>query len=180
MIYCPTMSIKLFRFVDQLLSSESSRTIIHTFVNLFHLGAITDENSFTLAKQFYFELAQTLNLQYGNILLATSTNAHLQAVVWNDWPVFANRTDLVGKCVEELHCDGIEDIFQKHGMVFFSVVPVNIFVKTNSYRCEQSPQRAVSPPSSPDSRQGRKPSSICTGPLLLLPGRQQPPWTGKT
>ena len=30
-LFCPVMNIKLFRFVDQLLSFESSRTIIQTF-----------------------------------------------------------------------------------------------------------------------------------------------------
>ena len=98
--FCPTMIMKLFRFYDHLISSESSRTIIQTFVNIFKSGAITDEASFTLAKQLYFILASTLNLQYGNVLLATSTNAHLQAMVKNDWPFFANRTDLVGKCID--------------------------------------------------------------------------------
>ena len=80
-VYCPRMVIKLFRFVDQLLSSERSRTIIQTSVNLFRSGVITDETSFTLAKQFYFLLASTLNLQYGNVLLSTSTKAQLQAVI---------------------------------------------------------------------------------------------------
>ena len=53
--YCPVRAIKMFRFVDQLLSSESSRTIIQTFVNLFQSGAITDKTSLTLVKQFYSE-----------------------------------------------------------------------------------------------------------------------------
>ena len=116
-VYCPTMLIKIFRFVDQLLSSESSRTIIQSFVNLFQSGAITDQTSFTLAKQFYYVLASRLNLQYGNVLLATSTKAQLQAVIRNDWPFFANNTDLIEKCLQESHCDEIQGIFQKLGIV---------------------------------------------------------------
>ena len=87
-VYCPTAVIKLFRFIDQLLSNERERTIIQTVVNLFQSGAINDQTSFTLAKKFYFVLASTLNLQFGNILLATSTKAQLQAMIWNDWPFF--------------------------------------------------------------------------------------------
>ena len=118
-IYCPTMSIKLFRFVDQLLSSESSRTIIHTVVGLFQSGVLTEETSFTLAKQFYNKLASTLNLKYGNVLLASSTNAQLKALIRKDWPFFSNNTNLVERCLQESHCDGIQDIFQKHGIPFF-------------------------------------------------------------
>ena len=117
-VYCPAaMVIKQFRFIDQLLASESSRTIIHSYVNFFQPGATTDETSFTLAKQFYFILASRLNLQYGNVLLATSTKAQLQAVIRNDWPFFANNTDLIEKCLQESHCDEIQGIFQKLGIV---------------------------------------------------------------
>ena len=119
-VHCPTMSIKLFRFVEQLVSSESSRTIIQTFVNLFQSGVMTDKTSFSLAKQFYHVLSSTLNLQYGNVLLATSTNGHLQDVLRNDWPFFGNKTDLVEKCLQEpSHCRAIQDIFQKLGIMYF-------------------------------------------------------------
>ena len=118
-VYCPRMVIKLFRFVDQLLSSESKRTIIQTFVNFFQSGALTDKISFTLAKQFYFEVASTLDLQYGNVLLATLTNAQLQAAIRRDWPFFVNNTDMVGKCLQESHCSGFQENFQKLGILFF-------------------------------------------------------------
>ena len=118
-VYCPTMVMKLFRFVDQLLSRESSKTIIHTLVNLFQSGAITDKTSFTLAKQFYFVLASTLNLQYGNVLLTTSTNAQLQAAIRNDFPFFANDSELVEECLHESHCDGVQDLLQRLGIEFF-------------------------------------------------------------
>ena len=84
--YCPTMGIKLFRFVDQLLSNETSRTITLTFVNLFRSGAVREKTSFALAKQFYHALAFTVDLQYGNVLLASSANAQLKALKRNDWP----------------------------------------------------------------------------------------------
>ena len=45
--------------------------------------------------EFYMELAATLNLQYWNILLATSTKSQLQAVKDNGGPFFNNYTDVV-------------------------------------------------------------------------------------
>ena len=117
-VYCPTMVMKLYRFIYQLLLSESSRTIIQTFVNLFQSRAVTDRTSFTLAKQFYHILASTLNLQYGNVLLATMSNEDLQAFIRHDWPFFGNNTDLIEKCLQGSNCDGIRGIFQKIGNVF--------------------------------------------------------------
>ena len=148
-VYCPPARvIKLFRFVDQVLSSESTRTIIKTFVNLFQSGAITEKTSFTLAKQFYNILASTLDLQYGNVLLATSTNLHLQAVLRNDWPFFANNSNLIEKCLQESICDGVQDIFKKLGISYF--VSACLSCKTSLFRWQQSLERAVPSPSPPN------------------------------
>ena len=66
-------------------------------------------------KEFYGALAKTLDLQYGNILLATSTKAQLQAVIDNDWPFFTNNTDLVKSCLLDSKCSSIKDIIQNLG-----------------------------------------------------------------
>ena len=117
-VYCPTMVIKLYRFVVQLLSNESPRTIIQTIVNLFYSGALTDVASSTLAKQFYHILTSTLDLQYGNVLLATMSNEDLQAVIRNDLPFFGNSTERIEKCFQGSNCDRIQGIFQSIGNHF--------------------------------------------------------------
>ena len=119
LVYCPTKVIKLFRFIDQLLSNESERTIIQTVVNMFQSEVITDVKSFTLAKEFYFVLASTLNLQYGNVVLAISTKTQLQAAIKNDLPFFANNTGLVEKCLRESQRDGVQDIIRNLGIISF-------------------------------------------------------------
>ena len=118
-VYCPSMDIKVFKFVDKLLSNESSRTIIRTIVNLFHSGSIKDVAKIIKMKEFYMVLASTLNLQYGNILLATSTKSQLQSVIDNDWPFFTNHTDLVKTCLLDSDCETIQNIVEKLGNVFF-------------------------------------------------------------
>ena len=111
--YCPSpMVIKLFRFVDELLSTQSSGTIIQTFVNLFRSRDVDDVTSFGLAKEFYLVLASTLQLQYGNILLATSTKAQIQSVIDNDWPFFTNNTDLVESCLNGIECNKLQEAIQ--------------------------------------------------------------------
>ena len=107
--------IKLFLFFDKLLSVERSRTITHTTVNLFHSDAIKDPRRFKMAKDFYLELANVLDLQYGNVLLATLTKAQLQAVIDNDWPFFTSKTELVKGCLLHSDCDSVLDILQKLG-----------------------------------------------------------------
>ena len=108
------MVIKLFSFLDNLFSTESTRTIIQTLVNTFRFGTITDKTSLTLTKDFYFSLASTLDLQYGNVLLATSTRSQLQEVLDNDWPFFTNNTRLVERCLKDSDCEGTQKFI--HGL----------------------------------------------------------------
>ena len=114
-VYCPSMNIKLFQFVDKLLSNESSRTIIHAIVNVFRSKVVQDRTSITQLNMFYGVLAKTLDLQYGNILLATSTKAQLQTVIDNDWPFFGNNTELVQSCLLDSKCGGIKDVIKNLG-----------------------------------------------------------------
>ena len=117
--FCPTVVVKIYTFIDQLLSNQTTRTIIQTIVGLFQSIALTDEKSFNLTKQFYQVLASTLDLQYGNIILATSTNAQRQAVITTKWPYFTNYTDLVEKCLFESSCDILQEIYQNLGESIF-------------------------------------------------------------
>ena len=106
--------------IDQLLSVETSRTIIQTIVNLFQSEVVMNDISFTLTSKFYQVLADTIALQYGNILLATSTTAQMQAMFRNKWPFFTNFNDLVEKCLWESSCDTFQDIYQNIGKTIFS------------------------------------------------------------
>ena len=79
------------------------------------MSIIKDMGRIIQMKEFYSVLASTFNLQYGNILMATSIESQLQAVVNNDWPFFTNHTDLVEICLLDSDCDSIRDITQKQG-----------------------------------------------------------------
>ena len=113
-VFCPANLFKMYTFIDQLLSNETSRTIIQTIVHLLQPSAITDKASLTSVKQFYHVFASTLDLQYGNILLATSTSAQLQDMMTDDLPFFTNNTNLVKRCLQdqEPNCDFVRDIYQ--------------------------------------------------------------------
>ena len=118
-VYCPSqlqLLTKIYNFVDEVLSTESTRTIIQTLDNHFRSENIPDPTTLNLVKDFYFVLASTLDLQYGNILLATSTKSQLQEVIDKDWPFFTNNTDLVKTCIRYSDCDSIQNILQKLGI----------------------------------------------------------------
>ena len=117
MVFCPLEVIKIFQFYDNLLSTQSARTIIQTSVNTFKTGAITDKKSHVLAKEFYAVLASSLNLQYGNVLLATSTKSQLQEVLNKDWPFFTNNTASLTTCLKDSDCESIQDMFEIKGIL---------------------------------------------------------------
>ena len=121
LVFCPSVVFSTYTFLDQLLSNETPRTIIYTIVYLLQSDAIKDETSFALTKQFYHILASTLDLQYGNILLAKSSNEQREAVLRKGLPFFLNHTDLVENCLQESTCDGVQHIFQKIGIFCFSI-----------------------------------------------------------
>ena len=104
-VFCPTMLIKLFRFVDQLLSSESSRTIIQTFEHLLQPGSMKDLESYTLTRQFYLVLTKTLRLQRENVLAAIFTKPQFQPAIESN-SQFMPSAD---------HSDEIQGIFQELG-----------------------------------------------------------------
>ena len=145
-VFCPSAILfKVHTMVDQLLSVETSRTIIQTFVNLLQSGAIMDEITLTLTRQFYKVLADTLDLQYGNILIATSTTAQMQAVLNNKWPFFTNYTDLVKKCLQESKCVTLHNVFRSLGKQIVSLF------SQSYYRYQRRLSRAGPPPCPPDS-----------------------------
>ena len=84
-------------------------------VNLFQSRILKDKVIFGLAKEFYLVLASTLQLEYGNVLLATSTKSQIQAMIDDDLPFFTNNTEMVKTCLNDLDCDSTQDILQQIG-----------------------------------------------------------------
>ena len=108
------MDFKVFHFVDTLISNESPRTITQTYVNLFRSKEVGRTRPMN---KFYDVLATKFNLEYGNVLLATSKMSDLQTTIDNDWPFFTNHTDLVKNCLSGLECNDTQEIIQTLGVV---------------------------------------------------------------
>ena len=134
-VYCPPPSeIRLYSFVDHLLLTESPRTIIQTFVNLFRSGAVTDERSLALAKQFYYVLVSVFNLQYGNVLLTTTKKAQVKAMLENGWPFFGQNYEEVKRCFNtSSQCKGIQDSLLELGISTY--YKICLMLKYQYFRC---------------------------------------------
>ena len=68
-----------------------------------------------LTKKLYLRLAATLDLQYGKVLLASSTRAQIKAVIDNDLPFFTNMTDILKTCVYQFECADVQEILHMQG-----------------------------------------------------------------
>ena len=117
MVFCPPPAVaKLNAAIHHLLSYETTRTAIKTILRLFHSGALTNKMIFDSAKKIYHVLVHTLDLQYGNILLATSTISQIETVERNKWPFFNNYTAAVKN--KEKDFDNSHDIYQTLGKLY--------------------------------------------------------------
>ena len=97
-------------------------------------------------------------------LKSHSRSPLLQNALDSDLPFFTNNTDMVKKCLQEQHCDFLQDIHQNFGKkyIFF------YFLLSCCHRRQQCLKRTIPVPSPLDSGRERESSSICTCSLLLL------------
>ena len=65
--------------------------------------------------QFYLVLEKSLNLQYGKILLATSSPSQLEDLIAKDVPYFSVYTSQVKDCLHEDSCQGVENLVTSLG-----------------------------------------------------------------
>ena len=74
----------------------------------------------------YLLLDNIFNLQYGKILLATSSPSQLDAMITKDWPYFTNYS--LDQCLSGGSCQGVTDLMKQiKGRVFFGSKIVNLF-----------------------------------------------------
>ena len=120
-IYCPKSAketYQLYQFLDNLVLTESPRTIIQAVVNTIQAGALVEDGDRKGINEFYLAMDKHFRFQYGKILLATSTNTQLKEMLEKDWPFFDDfRTELVG-CLNGTNCERIEDLIETLGGQF--------------------------------------------------------------
>ena len=74
LVYCPPeKEMKLFQFLNKLISTQSPRSIIQATVNTIQNNDIEDPTTRNVVNQFYLALDSIFHFQLGKILLALSS-----------------------------------------------------------------------------------------------------------
>ena len=105
----------LSKFLHNLVSTESPRTIIQATVNTIPAGDITDIVNMRRFSEFYLALDKIFHFQLGRILLATASRSQLQAMTAKDWPYFNHFSKEVDQCLSSASCQGVVDLVQTLG-----------------------------------------------------------------
>ena len=102
-------SVALYQFLHSLLSTQSPRTIIQATVNTIESDNLTERVSQHRINQIYMLLQTIFNLEYGKILLATSSPSDLEAMLAKDWPYFSHYSQEIDQCLGGGSCQGVTD-----------------------------------------------------------------------
>ena len=109
-IYC-SESVQLSKFLHNLVSTQSPRTIIQATVNTIQSDNIREIESRQLLNEFYQALDQVFDLQYGKILMALSSTSQLQDMMSKSWPYFHNFScQEMDQCLSGLNCEIVQKI----------------------------------------------------------------------
>ena len=87
-VYCNINQMKLFKFLGNLTFSEGQRTIIRSLVNTIESGKLKDIVDDDKVNGFYKTVDKVFKLNYGKILLATSSRGSLEDMVERKLPYF--------------------------------------------------------------------------------------------
>ena len=113
-IFCAE-SVPLSQFLQRLVSTESSRTIIQATVNTIQATDIKEHASRRGLNKFYQALDKIFHFQLGKILLATSPPTGLESMLAKDWPYFRHYSQQIDQCLGETSCHGVKDLLQSIG-----------------------------------------------------------------
>ena len=106
-------SVALYKFLHSLFSTQSPRTIIQATVNTIESDNLRERISRTRINQVYLLLDDIFHLQYGKILLASSSPSQLAAILAKDWPYFSHNSQEINECLGGASCQGITDIMHQ-------------------------------------------------------------------
>ena len=125
MVYCPESTLKIYQFLNSLISTQSPRTIIQAIVNTIQSGDIKELENRKFVNQFYLELDKIFHFQLGKILLATSTPSQLQDMLAKGWPFFTQAN--MDNCLTDAQCPWLQSLGEELKNCVFSLK--NIYYK---------------------------------------------------
>ena len=99
----------MYQFLNNLVNTESPRTIIQAVVNTIQSETIHEVDDRRRINEFYLAMDKHFGFQYGSILLALSTKSQLKEMLDKGWPFFDEFKKELVKCLKEGTCSRIEE-----------------------------------------------------------------------
>ena len=109
-VFCSNTPKQLYKFFNNLVSTQTPKTLLLALVNTIISGRVKEFSVKEQLNQFYKAIDETFNLDYGNILLASSSKKDLQTMLDNEWPFFTNHTEMVKECFLGGSCQSVKDL----------------------------------------------------------------------
>ena len=122
LVYCGE-SVVYSQFLQNILKTESPRTIIKTTVEAIQLNIPEKELTRSGVNKFFEALDQIFDFQLGKILLATSSISEIQNMINKDWPFFLRYKKEIDLCFRGTNCKELLDLVNSTGL-FSTFIPI--------------------------------------------------------
>ena len=109
LVYCS--QVKMEKFLDDLITNETPRTIIKTVINTIESGNLKNIVTEAKVSEFYFVLKQMFHLEYESILLGIPSAGHL------DLPYLLPYREEMDRCGNGTSCSKIAQAISTLGKV---------------------------------------------------------------
>ena len=111
-------STDIYKFLHNLISTQSPRTIIQTTVNTIQSDNIKERGSRITLGQFYMQLDKIFQFQLGNILSAMLPLSEIETMKDKDWPYFTHYQTAMDMCLNEHNCQMLTNITKDLGKLY--------------------------------------------------------------
>ena len=102
------------QFMEQLVKNATPRSLLLIVVNSLQSENL-NRNDQTMLNMLYKELDRRLDLKFGRILLALSTQAELKAMLDKELPFFTEYVEEIDHCAYQNNCSGIRALINTLG-----------------------------------------------------------------
>ena len=120
--HCPSNEVfKLYKFFQTLVSTQDFKTILKATVNTIAGSNIRKSQALEKVHAFYDILEETLKLQYGAILLATSSKTKQQKIIEEGFPFTAKHKESVLRCFDGTNCNEMKRLLKGLGTKYIFV-----------------------------------------------------------
>ena len=113
--FCNPETLKLGKFLNDLVTKANLRTIIKAVVNTIDLEKVKEAENRNLLFGFYQYLEKTLNLQLGKILISVSSPSELMAMLMKQVPYIMQFSNEIEACFTNKDCKNLQELVNSQG-----------------------------------------------------------------